>query len=144
MQRETDFYTPGEAAKLLGLAEMTVLSLLTSGELEGHQDERARWWIPSSAMDAARRDGRADNVPVLSIEQTVPFAPISSANRTDEPVREEPHQREADTNEDDQKRGARELVELLQELRVVLPGVQVLFAFLLTVPFNQRFTELTS
>jgi hypothetical protein len=26
---------------------------------------------------------------------------------------------------------------------VVLPGVQVLFAFLLTVPFNQRFTELT-
>jgi hypothetical protein len=47
------------------------------------------------------------------------------------------------TNEDDQERGARELVELLQELRVVLPGVQVLFAFLLTVPFNQRFTELT-
>jgi hypothetical protein len=31
---------------------------------------------------------------------------------------------------------------LLQELRVVLPGVQVLLAFLLTVPFAQRFTEL--
>src|SRR5947209_9358428 len=31
----------------------------------------------------------------------------------------------------------------MQELRVVLPGVQVLFAFLLTVPFNQRFHELT-
>jgi len=27
----------------------------------------------------------------------------------------------------------------MQELRVVLPGVQVLFAFLLTVPFSQRF-----
>src|SRR5918994_2347311 len=31
---------------------------------------------------------------------------------------------------------------LLQELRVVLPGVQVLLAFLLTVPFAQRFGEL--
>jgi hypothetical protein len=38
----------------------------------------------------------------------------------------------------------RELGELLQELRVVLPGVQVLFAFLLTVPFASRFTELTA
>ena len=37
----------------------------------------------------------------------------------------------------------RELIELLQELRVVLPGVQVLFAFLLTIPFNQRFEILT-
>jgi hypothetical protein len=33
---------------------------------------------------------------------------------------------------------------LLQELRVVLPGVQVLLAFLLTVPFAQRFGELDS
>jgi hypothetical protein len=37
----------------------------------------------------------------------------------------------------------RNLSELLQELRVALPGVQVLFAFLLTIPFNQRFVELT-
>jgi Family of unknown function (DUF6328) len=36
----------------------------------------------------------------------------------------------------------RELSELLQELRVVLPGVQVLLAFLLTAPFNQRFADL--
>src|SRR5947209_2072420 len=47
------------------------------------------------------------------------------------------------TEEGDQERGARELIELLQELRVVLPGVQVLFAFLLTVPFAQRFKELS-
>ncbi|HYZ91189.1 MAG TPA: DUF6328 family protein [Actinomycetota bacterium] len=38
----------------------------------------------------------------------------------------------------------RELGELLQELRVVLPGVQVLFAFLLTVPFSNRFAGLSS
>jgi hypothetical protein len=31
---------------------------------------------------------------------------------------------------------------LLQELRVVLPGVQVLLAFLLTVPFANRFGQL--
>jgi magnesium-transporting ATPase (P-type) len=38
----------------------------------------------------------------------------------------------------------REMNELLQELRVILPGVQVLFAFLLTVAFTQRFTEISS
>jgi hypothetical protein len=35
----------------------------------------------------------------------------------------------------------RELMELIQELRVLLPGVQVLFAFLLTVPFTQVFVQ---
>jgi cation transport ATPase len=46
------------------------------------------------------------------------------------------------TREDPQERTARELIELLQELRIVIPGVQVLFAFLLTVPFSQGFTKL--
>jgi len=36
----------------------------------------------------------------------------------------------------------RELGELLQELRVILPGVQVLLAFLLTAPFQQRFAAI--
>jgi hypothetical protein len=35
----------------------------------------------------------------------------------------------------------RELEELLQELRLALPGVQILFAFLLVVPFNNRFGD---
>src|ERR671916_2197791 len=48
------------------------------------------------------------------------------------------------TGEDRQERTARELIELLNELRVALPGVQVLFAFLLTVPFTQRFPDITS
>ncbi|RFU19807.1 DUF6328 family protein [Geodermatophilus marinus] len=38
----------------------------------------------------------------------------------------------------------RELLELLNELRVALPGVQFLFAFLLIVPFQQRGAELTT
>ena len=37
----------------------------------------------------------------------------------------------------------RELIELLNELRVALPGVQFLFAFLLIVPFQQTRDELT-
>ena len=45
--------------------------------------------------------------------------------------------------ETDVERADRNLSELLQELRVALPGVQVLFAFLLTVPFTQRFASLT-
>jgi hypothetical protein len=48
----------------------------------------------------------------------------------------------AGVHEDHKARIDRELMELLNELRVALPGVQVLFAFLLTVPFSQRFGEL--
>ena len=36
----------------------------------------------------------------------------------------------------------RELMELLNELRVTLPGVQVLFAFLLIAPFSQGFVRI--
>ena len=40
--------------------------------------------------------------------------------------------------EDRKERVDRELIELLNELRVVLPGAQVLFAFLLVLPFTTR------
>ena len=45
--------------------------------------------------------------------------------------------------ESTQEKGHRQLTELLQELRVALPGVQVLFAFLLTVPFTQGWARVT-
>jgi Family of unknown function (DUF6328) len=44
--------------------------------------------------------------------------------------------------ETEKERIDRELSELLQELRVAIPGVQVLFAFLLTIPFSQGFSKL--
>jgi hypothetical protein len=47
------------------------------------------------------------------------------------------------SDEDKSERIDRELIELLNELRVALPGVQVLFAFLLTVPFSQGFVTTT-
>ena len=47
-------------------------------------------------------------------------------------------------DETEHERLDRNLSELLQELRVALPGVQVLFAFLLTVPFQTGFQSPTS
>lgn len=44
-------------------------------------------------------------------------------------------------DETEKDRINRELIELLNELRVALPGVQVLFAFLLILPFQQRFAD---
>ena len=42
------------------------------------------------------------------------------------------------------ERANRELIELLNELRVVLPGVTVLLAFLLAVPFANGWTHVTT
>jgi Family of unknown function (DUF6328) len=47
-------------------------------------------------------------------------------------------------DESESERLDRNLDQLLQEVRVALPGVQVLFAFLLTVPFSQGFPTLTN
>lgn len=49
-----------------------------------------------------------------------------------------------DPDESPKERVDRELIELLNGLRVILPGVQVLLAFLLTVPFSQGFAKATS
>jgi Family of unknown function (DUF6328) len=46
-------------------------------------------------------------------------------------------------DESKEDRHNRELIELLNELRVALPGVQVLFAFLLAVPFANGFPKLS-
>jgi hypothetical protein len=58
--------------------------------------------------------------------------------------------RVSDKNDKDEKdekeekeRLNRKLIELLNELRVALPGVQVLFAFLLILPFNTGFERTT-
>jgi Family of unknown function (DUF6328) len=47
-------------------------------------------------------------------------------------------------DESNEDRHNRELIELLNELRVALPGVQLLFAFLLIVPFTNGFPKLSS
>jgi len=46
-------------------------------------------------------------------------------------------------DESEEERLDRNLMELLQELRVVLVGIQVTFAFLLIVPFQQGWAQVT-
>jgi cation transport ATPase len=57
------------------------------------------------------------------------------ASSGNNPQEQEPES--ADAKED------RQLIELLNELRVALPGVQMLFGFMLAVPFTQPFGSLT-
>ena len=91
MPREADFYTPGEAARLLGLTEFTVLGLLTSGRLEGHQDEQARWWIPAAAVDEAVRRSRGADAPVdPSAEETIAMPPLSPEPKASEDTTTQP------------------------------------------------------
>ena len=54
------------------------------------------------------------------------------------------HDSEGAEGESHDERLNRELIELLNELRVALPGVQVLFAFLLTIPFTGTFKDLST
>ena len=85
MPKEADFYTPGEAANVLGLTEFTILGLLTSGQLEGHQDEQARWWIPAAAVnEAVRRDRDTDPLVDPSAEETIAMEAVSPGPRDSE------------------------------------------------------------
>ena len=46
-------------------------------------------------------------------------------------------------HEDESERNSRRLIELLQEVRVATAGVQILFGFLLAVPFSQGFEKIS-
>lgn len=50
---------------------------------------------------------------------------------------------DSQSDEDRDEKLNRELLELLNELKVAIPGVQVLFAFLIVVPFSQGFASVT-
>ena len=58
-------------------------------------------------------------------------------------VRRMSEPQEEHDEESRRERVNRELLELLNELRVALPGVQVLFAFLLAVPFANGWSKVT-
>ena len=47
------------------------------------------------------------------------------------------------TGKTEEEQQDRQMIELLNELRVAMPGVQILFGFLLTVPFAQGFQKVT-
>ena len=50
---------------------------------------------------------------------------------------------EGDQEETTDQRRNRQLIELLNELRLAVPGVQMLFGFMLAVPFSARFSSVT-
>jgi hypothetical protein len=50
-------------------------------------------------------------------------------------------EREAGRLSEEERKRDRQMIELLNEIRVAIPGVQILFAFLLAVPFAPRFGE---
>jgi uncharacterized protein DUF6328 len=52
--------------------------------------------------------------------------------------------RDPSEDEEESERNSRRLLELLQEIRVATAGVQILFGFLLAVPFAQRFQTISS
>lgn len=69
--------------------------------------------------------------------------PAGSGDSRREAELDRPEADVARRDETELERLDRNLVELLQEVRVVQTGVQVLFAFLLTVPFSAGFNRIT-
>jgi len=59
---EEDTYTPAEAAKVLRLTKRRVTQMLNSGELEGWQDQNARWRIPQWAVHEQLEERRDSEV----------------------------------------------------------------------------------
>jgi sortase A len=63
MAKQADLYSPDEAAKMLGISPIRLFGMLASGELEGHQDECARWRIPARAIRRACQDPESPSGP---------------------------------------------------------------------------------
>src|SRR3954449_7611573 len=73
----------------------------------------------------------------MSADATIRGATMDEVETDDRPT-------EALDDEADRDELRERYYGLLQELRVLLPGVQVLVAFMLAVPFAQRFSDLDS
>lgn len=80
-------------------------------------------------------------------EPTGPSAGDPVVTKEDAGTRQRQHGRQLDRSpledESEQERWQRNFADLLQELRVAQTGVQILFAFLLTMPFSARFEQTT-
>jgi excisionase family DNA binding protein len=66
-----DYYTPGQAARILGLTDRHVRHMLAGGELEGEQTESGRWKIPQrEAHRTGWRSGAGDRPEIQRSSQT--------------------------------------------------------------------------
>src|SRR6478672_808439 len=82
------------------------------------------------AIDGSLRRASPSNAPMLAKRSCCENSNMSAPDE---------HFGGTQPDETDEERINRNLNELLGELRFAIPGVQVLFAFLLAVPFSQRF-----
>jgi excisionase family DNA binding protein len=57
-----DYYTTGEAARVLGLTEGRIRQLLLAGELEGERDLNDRWRIPQAAVHARKDESTSREI----------------------------------------------------------------------------------
>jgi VIT1/CCC1 family predicted Fe2+/Mn2+ transporter len=76
--------------------------------------------------------------------RSAPGVTTARGTGTLQAMEQRPDRDEHRDHESDEERLDRELLELLNEVRVAMPGVQVLFGFLLAVPFQQRFAMTTA
>jgi excisionase family DNA binding protein len=66
---EGDYYTTGEAARILGVTETRIRQLLLSKELEGTRDPMTeRWRIPQHAVHARKEQRRPTEPPRLTAD----------------------------------------------------------------------------
>ncbi len=56
---EEDYYSTGQAAKILGVTDRGVRKMIDRGELEARQDERGRHLIPQRAVHAVLEERRS-------------------------------------------------------------------------------------
>jgi len=64
-----DYYTTGEAARILSVTEARVRQMLGAGELEGSRDPVSdRWRIPQHAVHARREHRRPSEAPRTSAD----------------------------------------------------------------------------
>src|SRR5215210_4337734 len=110
MAKQADLYSPDEAAKMLGITRIRLFGMLTSGELEGHQDEWARWRIPARAIRRARQDPEPPSAgPGGSSEDDAEFRiaeegeAFSSEEKTPQTVEEPSEEEEGQQEEEDDR-----------------------------------------
>jgi sortase A len=113
MAKQADLYSPDEAAKMLGITRIRLFGMLTSGELEGHQDEWARWRIPARAIRRARQDPEPPSAgPGGSSEDDAEFRiagegeAFSSEENTTQTAEEPSEEEEGQQEEEDRERRA--------------------------------------
>ena len=139
------------------LAKAVAREEIPAAERNGgaRRSSRRRSSSSSHGRSRARRERSARTTPTLAASRARPSRSRSNPRaRGPAGTRGVPGRRtgyawqrrhpQTGRDETEKERLDRNLEELLGELRVALPGVQVLFAFLLVVPFNQRFADITT